>query len=183
MEDRRVGKQYNIIKVKLGETGGNYDKLPVELRTPKKTHYVSKLSSKIQRFTDRLRGYDTERLEKLRDDLKGGYRPKEKEGYAGYIVVQAASSSINPKLTKIGKHPIKYKIVDGHHRIKLLKEMFDDDYEIEVILFGMKESDWKEFPLKIFTWNCLYPYSSLVCNIINILRGYSYRNHSRENIY
>jgi|21_taG_2_1085346.scaffolds.fasta_scaffold134729_2 hypothetical protein len=63
-------------------------------------------------------GYDKGNWDKLRESLKKGYRPTE---YGrGFITV------IKLWFKK------EYLIFDGSHRVKLLKEMYGDEYEVEV---------------------------------------------------
>ena len=58
--------------------------------------------------------------DKLRASLKEGYRPTEFR--SGYIVIDPNRDN---------------RIVDGNHRFFLLKQLYGDDYEIDVDITGV----------------------------------------------
>ena len=58
--------------------------------------------------------------DKLRASLKEGYRPTEFR--SGYIVIDPNRGN---------------RIVDGNHRFFLLKQLYGDDYEVDVDITGI----------------------------------------------
>ena len=106
-----------IHTVKLGELvdsisgsetqTGPYSKLPkLVVNTPSESHTVNLRSTQHGNWME------------LRESLKNGYLPeKHKDGYI--------------KVIKIWRKN-KYHVYDGNHRVKLLREMHGNEYNVEV---------------------------------------------------
>jgi len=112
-------------KVKLGKVVGRYQ------------GWLGKLIGKIKlKYNFRFNYW-----KKLRKSLEEGYNPEKH----GYIQVMEKSDITNPKEKKLLKTLNKtnlllsvdtennsYYVVDGNHRVKILKELYGEDYEVTV---------------------------------------------------
>lgn len=104
-----------IINLKLKQINGGYDDL-----------IVDEEGSYIKTFLLNSDKHEVGNWKELRESLMKGYQP---EKYSrGHI--------------RVFKSPLsdRYHVYEGNHRTKLLKEMYDNEYEVEVIVVDRYET-------------------------------------------